>query len=206
MRKASGNRFIILLLLIFVQAGCGGDQTPAAGPGAIQLQNGSHAAIDRFYIVPSEQTSPGMDVIMDLLSPGASMTVGDLGTGHYDAKIGVNAADSDYFAYLYDIPVRAGSTVVLTVADSSFTGSLEIRNQSPSRGITGVYVVRTDETAWSDNQTSAVIAPAGVLHLYDLDPGQYKIKIVRDDLSESVYDGAAAVEVVSLALAVLDVN
>jgi hypothetical protein len=133
------------------------------------------------------------------------MSLPDISPDSYDAKIGVNGQDSDYFAYAYDIPLPAGNTIDLNIYDSSFTGSLEICNTTAA-DIIGVYLVAADAASWGENQTASVIGPAGVLHLYDLAAGSYKVKVVWGDLSESLYSGAAGIAIGSLTLTTLNVN
>jgi len=203
------GRFLILAtcLCVFVLSGCGtGSSDPVVSTGTIHLNNMSNAAIDRFYLVPVADASLGADLVIDLLYPGAALLLPNINADYYDAKIGVNGRYSDYFAYAYDIPVAAGAMTDLNIYDSSFTGSLEICNTRAAGNITGVYPAPADESGWGENQTSSAIGPAAVLHLYDLDPGPYKIRIVWEDLSQSIYDGAAGITIDSLTLTTLNVN
>jgi len=203
------ERFLILaacLCVVFL-SGCGaGSFDPVVNTGAIHLNNMSNAAVDRFYLVPVADASLGADLVIDLLDPGAAMLLPNINADSYDAKIGVNGRYSDYFAYAYDISVAAGATVDLNIYDSSFTGSLEICNTRAAGNITGVYLAFADESDWGESQTSSTIGPAAVLHLYDLDPGPYKVKVVWEDLSQSIYDGAAGITIDSLTLTTLNVN
>jgi len=208
MRTKSG-RFLILAtcLCVFVLSGCGaGSSDPVVSTGTIHLNNLSNAAIDRFYLVPVADASLGADLIIDLLALGAAMLLPNINADSYDAKIGVNGRYSDYFAYAYDISIAAGTTIDLNIYDSSFTGSLEICNARAAGNITGVYLVPADGSDWGENQTSSAIGPAAVLHLYDLDPGPYKVRVVWDDLSQSIYGGAAGITIDSLTLTTLNVN
>lgn len=193
-------------LFVVVLSGCGGSSDPVVSTGAIHLNNNSRADVDRFYLVPVEDPSLGTDLVIDLLYPGAAMLLADIHVDHYDAKIGVNGRYSDYFAYAYDIPVTAGATIDLNIYDSSFTGSLEICNTRAAGNIAGVYLAPADASDWGENQTSSVIGPAAVLHLYDLDPGPYRVRVVWEDLSQSVYEGADGITIDSLTLTTLSVN
>lgn len=206
--KKSGRFFILAACLwVFALSGCGGGSSdPVVSTGTIRLNNLSSAAVDRFYIVPVADASLGTDWVIDLLEPGAAMLFPDINADSYDAKIGVNGRYSDYFAYVYDISVAAGATLDLNIYDSSFTGSLEICNTGAARMITGVYLAPADASDWGENQISSAVGPAAALHLYDLDPGPYKVKIVRDDASQSIFDGADGITIDSLTLTTLNVN
>ena len=206
-RTCSNLRILSACLFVFVLSGCScSSSDPAVSTGTIHLNNNSNAAIDRFYLVPVTDASLGSDVIIDLLYPGATMLLPNINTDDYDAKIGINGRYSDYFAYAYDIRVEAGAAIDLNIFDSSFTGSLEICNTRPAGNITSVYLAPADGSDWGENQTSAAIGPAAVLHLYDLDPGAYKVRIIWEDLSQSVYDGAGGIVIDSLTLTTLNVN
>lgn len=207
MWKAVEKMLILFTLLTLALSGCGGGSSaPVADAGAIQLNNFSSATIDRIYLAPVDNASLGSDIFMDLLYPNAVLPMQNISPDSYDAKIGVNGRYSDYFAYAYDIPVEAGNTVTLNIHDDSFTGSLEICNKTlAAKNIIGIYLVPADASSWGENQISSVIGPSGVIHLYDLDPGVYKVKVVREDLSESIYDGVNGITIDSLTLTTLDV-
>lgn len=207
MRNVFGKSLILSVLLVIAVTGCrGGSSAPAPDTGAIYLNNYSSAAIDRFYLAPVEDAFLGSDTVTDLWYPNETRRILNISPGSYDAKIGVNGQYSDYFAYAYDVPVEAADTVSLNIYDSSFTGSLEICNQKAAAGIVGVYLAFADASSWGENQTDSVIGPSGVLHLYDLDPGSYKVKVVWGDLSASIYDGANGIAIVSLTLTTLNAN
>jgi hypothetical protein len=89
------------------------------------------------------------------------------------------------------------------VYNSSFTGSLEIRNNTVSANIIAVYVVPADAPTWGVNQISSVIAPSGLRHLTDFPPGFYDVKVVWNFGPDSVYYD---VKLDSLTLITLNVN
>ncbi len=207
MGKAFEKLLILFTLLTLALSGCGGGSSaPVSDTGAIHLNNFSSATIDRIYLAPVESASLGSDIFLDLLYPNAVLTMPNISPDSYDAKIGVNGRYSDYFAYAYDIPIEAGNTVTLNIHNDSFTGSLEICNKTlTAQNIISIYLVPADGSSWGENQASSVIGPSGVIHLYDLDPGVYKVKVVREDLSESIYDGVSGITIDSLTLTTLDV-
>jgi len=208
MKKAFRKLLILAIcLLVLAVAGCGGGSpAPVSDTGAIHLNNYSSATIDRIYLAPVENASLGSDIFMDLLYPNAVLLMPNISPDSYDAKIGVNGRYSDYFAYAYDIPIEAGNTITLNIYNDSFTGSLEICNKTLAvKNIIGIYLVPADASSWGENQISSAIVPSGVIHLYDLDPGSYKVKVVREDLSESIYDGASGISIDSLTLTTLNV-
>jgi len=203
-KKALGAWLILTIFLFFAISGCGNSSSaPASTQGTLELHNDSNATIDRFYLAPVEDASLGSDQAEANIYPNEHRTFVNITPGSHDAKIGVNGPDSDYFAYVYDLPIAAGNPIVLKVYNSSFTGSMELRNNTSAAGITGVYVVPADTAAWGDNQTSSVIGPSGVLHLYDLDPGLYKVKVMREAGPDSIYHD---IRVESLALTALNVD
>jgi hypothetical protein len=168
--------------------------------GTIELNNDSDATIDGFYLVPIDQTSWGSNILADLLYPGENTLIVDIDPGYYDARITVTGLYSDYFGYLYDIPIDAGLTHILNMDNSIFTGSLELHNNSSSANIIGVYVVSANTPTWGDNQTSSYIRPTGQIHLNDMDPGFYDVRVVWDVGPETIkYD----IRVDSLALTTL---
>ena len=199
--------FIAAVILCFCSCGGGGgdnNHPPPSFPttGTIELHNYSDVAIDGFYLAPVDQTLWGPNILKDLLYPDEYVLVLDIDRGYYDTKITATGLYSDYFGYLYDIPVDAGQNIVLDLDNSSFTGSLELRNDTLAN-IIGIYVVPADDPTWGVNQTPSAIGPSGVLHLSDLEPGLYDVMIVWDLGPDSIYYD---ISVESLTLRTLNVD
>jgi hypothetical protein len=171
--------------------------------GTIELNNNSIATIDGFYLAPVDQRSWGPNILAGPLFPGQYTSIVDISPGLYDTKISAAGAYSDYFGYLYDIPIAADEYLPLYVYDSSFTGSLEIRNNTLGASIIGVFVVPTDVSTWGANQTSSAIRPSGLLHLTDFAPDFYDLKIVWNVGPDSIYYD---IRIDSLALTTLNVD
>lgn len=187
MKQKKRKWFVLVLLaaVIVSLSGCGmggGDTT-----GTIELINGSIVTIDGFYLAPVDQRSWGPNILSNLLFSGQQTSIVDIYPGLYDAKIRASGVYSDYFGYLYDIPIDAGNRFWLYVYDSSFTGSLEIRNNTMNADIIAVYVVPADASTWGVNQISSVIVPSGLRHLTDFPPGLYDVKVVWNFGPDSVY-------------------
>jgi hypothetical protein len=175
--------FMAVVMLSLCSCGTGDDRST----GTIELNNNSVATIDGFYLAPVDQRSWGQNILAGPLFPGQYTSIVDIYSGFYDAKIRATGAYSDYFGYLYDIPIAADDYLPLYVYDSSFTGSLEIRNNTLGANIIGVYVVPADAPTWGANQTSSVIRPLDLLHLTDFAPGFYDVKIVWNIGPDSNY-------------------
>ena len=185
MKQKTGKWLVLFLLaaVILSISSCGGSEDT---PGTIILNNNSVATIDGFYLAPVDQASWGSNILGGPLFSGQQTFIVDIFPGYYDARIRAAGVYSDYFGYLYDIPIAAGDTVTLNVYNSSFTGSLEIRNNTLGANIIGVYVVPVGPP-WGANQTSSVIRPSGLLHLTDFEPGFYDVKIVWNVGPDSFY-------------------
>ena len=199
--------FMAAVMLSLGSCGGGGGDVyyapPDTTPGTIELNNSSVVTIDGFYLAPVDQFSWGPNILSGPLSSGQRTFIVDIYPGYYDAKIRAAGAYSDYFGYLYDIFIGAGDYFPLYVYNSSFTGSLEIRNDTVGANIIGVYVVRANVPTWGANQTSSVIRPSGVLHLTDLAPGFYDVLVVWNVGPDSIdFD----IQVDSLTLTTLNVN
>jgi len=177
MKRKTGKwlGWLFMAMAIVLLSSCGGVDD---SPGTIELNNNSVATIDGFYLAPVDQISWGPNILDSPLFPGEYTVIVDIVPGFYDAKIRATGIYSDYFGYLYDIPIYKGEYLTLSVRNSSFTGSLEIRNSSLGANIIGVYVVPANAPTWGPNQASSVIRPSGVLHLTDFDPGLYDVKVV----------------------------
>ena len=199
--------FMAVVMLSLGSCGGGGGDVyyapPDTTPGTIELNNSSVVTIDGFYLAPVDQFSWGSNILSGPLFPGQRTSIVDIYPGYYDSKIRAAGVYSDYFGYLYDIPIGAGDYLPLYVYNSSFTGSLEIRNDTVGANIVGVYVVRANVPTWGANQTSSVIRPSGVLHLTDLAPGFYDVLVVWNVGPDSIdFD----IQVDSLTLTTLNVN
>ena len=179
MKQKTGKWFVLVLLAAAVLSlgSCGGGGGDDTTPGTIELNNNSVVTIDGFYLAPVNQASWGSNILGGPLFSGQQTFIVDIFPGYYDARIRAAGVYSDYFGYLYDIPIAAGDTVTLNVYNSSFTGSLEIRNATLNANIIGVYVVPANAPTWGANQTSSVIGPSGLLHLTDFEPGFYDVLI-----------------------------
>ena len=186
MKRKMGKWFVLVFMAVAIVslAGCGGSEDSL---GSIELNNNSVATVDRFYLAPIDQISWGPNILASPLYPGEYTYILDIIPGYYDAKIRAAGQYSDYFGYLYDIPIFAGIMRPLNIHNSSFTGSLEIRNATLGFNIIGVYVVPADAPTWGTNQTSSVIGPSGVLHLTDLTPGFYDVKVVWNSGPDNIY-------------------
>ena len=199
--------FALITMMVLSFGGCtssSDDYSPYyPETGTIELNNYSDVTIDRFYLAPVHQTSWGRNILRDVLYPGESTLIVDIESGYYDARISVIGLYSDYFGYLYDINMRHGRDVVLDVYNSSFTGSLEIYNDTIGAHIVGVYVVPAGSPTWGHNQTTSSIYPGEDLHLSDLSPGFYDIRIVWNVGPDSYYDD---VKIKSLTLITIDVD
>jgi hypothetical protein len=171
--------------------------------GAIELNNYSDATIDHFYLAPSAQPSWGSNMLADFIYPAENFQLTDIDQGYYNAKITAGGPYSDYFAYIDGIQIESGQIYTLDVHNSSFTGSLELNNNSSSASIIGIYVVSVNNPTWGDNQTSSDIPPSGQIHLNDLDPGRYDVRVVWNVGPESIYND---ISVDSLALTTLNVD
>jgi hypothetical protein len=205
MKRRTGKWFVLVFLaaVMLSLSSCGGGGGEDTTPGTIELNNNSIVTIDGFYLAPVDQASWGPNILGGPLFPGQQTFIVDIFPGFYDAKVRGAGVYSDYFGYLYDIPIGAGDYLPLNVYNSSFTGSLEIRNTTVGASIIGVYVVRADAPTWGANQASSVIRPSGVLHLTDLAPGFYDVLVVWNVGPDSIdFD----VRIDSLTLTTLNVD
>jgi hypothetical protein len=189
MRKAIRAGLILSIFIVLIFSGCGDDFHHHLGPatGNVELNNYSDATIDGFYLVLVSEPSWGPNILPDLIYPGGSRLFTGIAADYYDAKIRSTGLYSDYFAYQFDIPIDSRDTFALNVFNSSFSGSLEIRNNTSGANIIGVYVVPADASTWGVNQVSSIIGPSGVLHLTDFNPGLYDVKVVWSAGPDSIY-------------------
>ena len=136
MKRKTGKWFVLVFMAAVMLSLCscgGGGDVYDDTPGTIELNNNSVVTIDGFYLAPVDQRSWGPNILAGPLFSGQDTFIVDISPGFYDAKIRGAGAYSDYFGYLYDIPIAAGDIVPLNVYNSSFTGSLEIRNNTVGR-------------------------------------------------------------------------
>lgn len=203
MKRKIWKWFVLVFMaaVILSLSSCGGGEDST--PGTIELNNNSIVTIDGFYLAPVNQASWGSNILAGPLFSGEQTFIVDIFPGFYDARIRAAGVYSDYFGYLYDIPIAAGDIIPLYVYNSSFTGSLEIRNTTLNANIIGVYVVPANATTWGVNQISSAIGPSGLLHLTDLEPGLYDVRVVWNVGPDSIdYD----IHVDSLTLTTLNVD
>lgn len=203
MKRKIGKWFLLFYMAAVIPSLCSCNVGNDVDNGTIELINNSIVTIDGFYLAPVDQRSWGPNILSRLLFSGQQTSIVDIYPGLYDAKIRASGVYSDYFGYLYDIPIDAGSRLWLYVYNSSFTGSLEIRNNTVSANIIAVYVVPADAPTWGVNQISSVIGPSGLRHLTDFPPGFYDVKVVWNFGPDSVYYD---VKIDSLTLLTLNVN
>jgi hypothetical protein len=193
--KQKTEKWLVLVLLAAVvlslwNCSGGGDDhynPPYPTTGTIELNNNSVVTIDGFYLVPVNEWSWGPNILEGPLFPGEYTSIVNIYPDYYDARIWAAGANSDYFSYLYDIPIGAGDYLSLYVYNSSFSGSLEIYNNTLNANIIGVYVVPANATSWGENQTPSIIEPSGVLHLTDFTPGLYDVDVVWNVGQDSIY-------------------
>jgi hypothetical protein len=205
MKHKIGKWFVLVIMAAAMLSlgSCGGGGGEDHLPGTIELNNNSVVTIDGFYLAPVNQASWGSNILSGPLFSGQQTFIVDIFPGYYDARIRAAGVYSDYFGYLYDIPIAAGDTVPMNVYNSSFTGSLEIRNNAIGANIVAVYVVPANAPTWGTNQTSSVIRPSGSLHLADLAPGLYDVRVVWTAGPDSIdYD----IRIDSLTLKTLNVD
>lgn len=203
MKRKTWTWFVFVFMAAVMLSLCSCGRSDDRSTGTIELNNNSIATIDGFYLAPVDQRSWGPNILAGPLFPGQYTSIVDISPGLYDTKISAAGAYSDYFGYLYDIPIAADEYLPLYVYDSSFTGSLEIRNNTLGASIIGVFVVPTDVSTWGANQTSLAIRPSGLLHLTDFAPDFYDLKIVWNVGPDSIYYD---IRIDSLALTTLNVD
>jgi len=203
MKRKTWTWFVFVFMAAVMLSLCSCGRSDDRSTGTIELNNNSIATIDGFYLAPVDQRSWGPNILAGPLFPGQYTSIVDISPGLYDTKISAAGAYSDYFGYLYDIPIAADEYLPLYVYDSSFTGSLEIRNNTLGASIIGVFVVPTNVSTWGANQTSSAIRPSGLLHLTDFAPDFYDLKIVWNVGPDSIYYD---IRIDSLALTTLNVD
>lgn len=200
--KAANLKFFLLMTAIclslsFIGTGCHDDDDDyhhdhdggynGYGTGTLRLINGSTVTIDTFYLSPADSLAWGPNLMSGPLPSFSSADIVDISAGTYDARAKVIGQYSEYSAYSYDIPIREYRIYDLYAYDSSFTGSLRIVNQSAGATIVAVYVVPASATSWGANQLSAPVGPSAAVHLYDMDDGDYDIRVVWDAGPDSLY-------------------
>jgi hypothetical protein len=179
---------VIMAAVMLSLSSCGGGGNDI-WPGTIALNNNSVVTVDGFYLAPINQASWGPNILSGPLFSGQQTFIVDIDPGFYDARIRAAGVYSDYFGYLYDIPISGGDTVPLNIYNSSFTGSLEIRNITLGASIIGVYVVPADAPTWGPNLISSVIGPQGSRQIIDITPGLHDVRVVWNVGPDSIdYD------------------
>jgi hypothetical protein len=187
MKRRIWKWFVLVFAAVVVLplSSCGSDHGETTG--TIELNNNSIVTIDRFFLAPVDQVSWGPNILSRPLFSGQQTFIFNIFPGFYDAQMRATGEYSRYYGYLYDIPITEGNIVALYIDNSSFTGSLELRNNTAGATIIGVYVVPTSASTWGGNQTSSMIGPLDIFHLNDLDPGLYDVRIVWDIGPDSIY-------------------
>lgn len=187
--------FLILcsIILLGVLASCGQDDyddgydnappPPNYISGRITLYNDTLLPIREIYLTPSSSLTWGSNKLSTDLLPGGPrepelwtfvVMIPDI----FDLKVATVDAQSTYYAYRYDIPIRASYKVVLYAKDLDFTGSLEIFNDASSEDIVAIYVSPKGLNIWSPNQIkSGSILPGDSIQLLDIAPGSYDVMI-----------------------------
>jgi hypothetical protein len=176
-------------LACVVFAACSGGKDSPPAPGAIRISNQSTHAFDRVYAGPSPVTvfqNPANDAP---IAPGASFTFDGLAPGNWDVLASLTLSQVHFSAISHDVPLTAGETVVLSVADSDFSGRFTVTNSGPS-DVTAVHVA-----GLPDNVLEAPVASGlTVLPPYGFRPGTYSVRCdylagtpyTADVLSESL--------------------
>jgi hypothetical protein len=131
----------------------------------------------------------GPDQLVSSLTSGTSIYITDILVGTYDAKARAGGEYSIYSAYLFDIPITAGNTFNLYAFNSSFTGSLKVVNSTVGATMIGLYVSPSASSTWGLNQLTGPVVPSGSMHLYDVSPGSYDVRVVWDIGPDSYYLG-----------------
>ena len=178
MRNVQMVKLVLLVLLVLSVAGCYVEIDPPWLTGNVELNNRSDATIDAFYLATTDQSSWGSNLLGRLVYPDDYVVFSYITPNNYDAMIRATGFFSTYYAYAYNLPVRSNLTIVLNVYNSSFSGSMEIFNQTATASIIAIYVVPADATDWGENQIFHSVGPGGTLEILDLDPGVYDIRIV----------------------------
>jgi hypothetical protein len=176
------NRIFVAVLAATVVA-CGGGgkkkSSPPAPTGAIELTNGSTHYLDELYVAPSTDTSWGGNQLASSIAPGGIVTVGGLGGGDWDLQAVSYGTASVYFAEDYGETVVPNETLLLTVQNVHFSGSMKVTNGG-SGTLLGLYVVPAGTSGtygWGTSQMGAgTLAAGATYHLYNVPPGYYDIK------------------------------
>jgi hypothetical protein len=171
--------------------------------GTIELNNNSVVTINGFYLAPVDQRSWGPNILSGPLFPGQRTFIVDIVPGYYDARVTASGQYSDYFGYLYDIPITEGAYLPRYVTNASFTGSLEIYNDTSAYFIVGVYVVPASAPTWGSNLLSSSIGPFNSRQIIDIEPGLHDVRIVWNVGPDTFRYG---VRIESLTLLQLKVN
>jgi hypothetical protein len=179
-------KIALCLSLLIITIGCA-DHAETPSTGTLRLYNESTVTIDYFYLSPASQTKWGNNLLPAPLSSNHIADILNLSPGVYDAKVTVIGQFSTYSTYSYDFWISEGFMSELTVVDSSFSGSLKIVNNTGGATIIALYVVPASATSWGVNQLSSPVAPSGSVHLYDMIPDVYDIRVVWNVGADSFY-------------------
>lgn len=173
--------FIAGILMLMNCGGGGGDTPPPPPPpkGSVKLQNNnSTLPIAEFYLTPSSQTSWGINQLLDPVSAGTYYNILNVPVETYDAYARVYGTLSTYVAYLFGMSVTDGNIYTVYSTDSNYTGSFKVVNTSVTASVIGLYIVPPAATDWGNNQLSSAIVPSGSMHLFDMLPGTYDVRVV----------------------------
>lgn len=184
--KLSLFKIALCLTLLVITIGCV-DSVENPSTGTLRLYNHSTVTIDYFYLSPANQTKWGDNLLPMPLSSSHTFDIINLSPDMYDAKATVIGQFSTYSAYSYDFWITAGYMSELTARDSSFSGSLKIFNNTTGASIVALYVAPSSASSWGVNQISSPVAPSGSVHLYDLTPDVYDVKVVWNFGADSFY-------------------
>jgi hypothetical protein len=181
--------FSIFLLGAIVSCGRSSDGGPPwHSRGDLTLYNDTSLSISKLYLTPANESTWGPDQLSSDLLSGESYTITDITPDIYDVKAVIIGNLSTYYGYIYDIPIEARHTFDLYAYNSDFSGSLEIvNNDTTGSYIDAIYVSPAGSGSWGPNQLESSIAPGDSIHLYDLSPDSYDVKIVWDTIPYDVY-------------------
>jgi len=184
--------FLIIFSIFLFSAVVGCWSSSDDGPpwhfrGDLTLYNDTSLSINKLYLTPANESTWGPNQLSSDLLSGDSYTITDIIPDIYDVKAVMIGNLSTYYGYIYDIPIEARRTFDLYAYNSDFSGSLEIVNNTAGSYIEEIYVSPKNTSSWGPNQIDSSIAPGDSIHLYDLAPYSYDVKIVWDTIPHNVY-------------------
>jgi hypothetical protein len=187
MKKVFLILFSIFLLSAIVSCWSSNDGDPPWHlRGDLTFYNDTSLSISKLYLTPAYETEWGPNQLSSDLLSGESYTITDIIPDLYDVKAVIIGNLSTYYGYIYDIPIEARQIFDLHAYNSDFSGSLEIVNDTAGSYIEEIYVSPKGATSWGPNQITSSIAPGDFIHLYDLSPDSYDVKIVWDTIPHDV--------------------